>query len=386
MLNYMVRKLTEAVPSPILALFVYAIAAGYSMSAMPLQMPQGPLSTSIVTSWMTAVFYGGLLIGTLSSKGVIGYLGHKVSFIVLQIGFALSLLVLPLFHDQYVWLLDRFIAGILVGGIFVVVESWLLKGSAQSRRKRLSVYMSMLYAGSTLGQLALTWFGANGMIPFVVSATLLVIAALMLMVLPNYEPEVDASEIDTAINNKVRVKLPALMGCFVAGIFIGTIYGLMPLQLSKIGLPQEQIGSLMAVTILGAMAVQPIVNSLSKIMTKTLLMSLFALVGAMSIGVIWQMLGQLMLAMFVLGMAVFAFYPIAVNLGSASVSQKNLVSASQQMLLTYSAGSILGPIVAQRFMSMEAGIFSLFFFVLIFTCIYMLVMSLKEIKHIAINQ
>jgi MFS family permease len=385
-LNYLVRKLTEAVPSPILALFVYAIAAGYSMSAIPLQMPQGPLSTSIVTSWMTAVFYGGLLIGTLSSKGMIGYLGHKVSFIVLQIGFGLSLLVLPLFHDQYIWLFDRFIAGVLVGGIFVVVESWLLKGSAQNRRKRLSVYMSMFYAGSTLGQLALTWFGANGMVPFAISASLLVVAGLMLIVLPNYEPEVDVSEIETAINSKVRVKLPALTGCFVAGIFIGTIYGLMPLQLSKIGLPQEQIGSLMAVTILGAMAVQPIVNALSKIMTKTLLMSLFALVGAMSIGVIWQILGQLMLAMFVLGMAVFAFYPIAVNLGSASVSQKNLVSASQQMLLTYSAGSILGPIVAQRFMTMEAGIFSLFFFVLIFTCIYMLVMSLKEISHIAINQ
>jgi MFS family permease len=114
-------------------------------------------------------------------------------------------------------------------------------------------------------------------------------------------------------------------------------------------------------------------------------MSLFALIGAMSIGIIWQILNELMLAMFVLGMAMFAFYPIAINLGSSSVGQQHMVSASQQMLLTYSAGSIVGPIAAQKFITMDTGIFGLFFFVLIFTCIYMLAMSLKEIDHIAIN-
>ncbi|RQW61823.1 MFS transporter [Vibrio viridaestus] len=388
MTRLLVRKLTNTVPSPVLALFVYAIAAGYSMSALPLLLPQGDLSVSVLTSWLTSSFYAGLLTGTLTSKHFIRIFGHKVSFIILQIAFALCLLGLPTWQNQYFWLFDRFVGGIIVGGIFVVIESWLLKGSAEGRRKRLSVYMSMLYAGSALGQLALTWFGANGATPFVLSSVMLVLAAVLLAVLPNYvsEPEISVVTPTAAPIGNRWVKIPALIGCLVSGILLGSVYGMMPLQLSRSGMSQEQIGSLMAVIIIGAMLVQPVISALSKKVGRTLLMSMFALLGAMSIGVFEQMLGEQTISMFLLGMAIFAFYPIAINLGSSSIPEEHMVSASQQMILIYSFGSIVGPIGAQYFMDTQTGLFGFFFIVLITTCIYMLFVALKSVSRVVIHK
>lgn len=372
-----VRQRLQAVPAPVFALFVYAIASGYAMSALPLLMPDGFLSMTVLTSWLTSFFYAGLLVGTLSSKRFIAKFGHKYSFILFQICFAVCLILLPFFQNQYFWLFDRFVAGFVVGGIFVAVESWLLKGTNEGRRKRLSIYMGMLYAGSALGQVALGFFGAHGAMPFVISACLSVLAAIALLVLPEYHAEVEDVSVTHSLPGRRRVKLAALMGCLISGMLLGTIYGMMPVQLLKLDMSQEEIGTLMAIIIVGAMVVQPIISLLSKKFGRTLLMGFFGLLGAASLGIFWQLMHELTMSMFVLGMAVFAFYPISINLGSSSVSQEHMVSASQQMLLTYSAGSILGPIVASHFMIEASGLFDFLFIVLITTSLYMLFASIK---------
>ena len=348
------------------------------MSALPLLMPEGEISMTILTSWLTSVFYAGLLLGTLTSKPFIKKFGHKTSFVILQLCFALCLVLLATVHNQYFWLIDRLVAGVVVGGIFVAVESWLLQGTNEGRRKRLSIYMGMLYAGSALGQVALSYLGAHGIMPFVVSASISVIAALSLLVLPNYEAEAEEPMLAVTISGRRRVKLPALMGCLVSGILLGTVYGMMPVQLLKLEMTQEEIGTLMAIIIVGAMVVQPIISILSKKVGRTLLMSMFGLIGAASLGLFWQILHELTISMFLLGMAVFAFYPIAINLGSSTVAQQHMVGASQQMLLTYSAGSIIGPMIASHFMIDASGLFDFLFIVLLTTSVYMLVVSIKS--------
>lgn len=386
MASLVVRKITKSIPSPMFAFFIYAIAAGYSMSALPLLIPEGSFSASQLTSWLTAAFDLGLLIGTLFSKQFISKFGHKIGFMILQIGFSISLFVLPVVQSQNFWLLDRFIGGVLVGGIFVVVESWLLKGTSEGRTKRLSVYMTMLYAGTAVGQMTLTWFGAKGATPFILSAGMLVIAAIILAILPNYEPEEDpVSSVHISSSGIHWVKIPAIIGCLISGMLLGSVYGIMPLQLNNIGMTQEQIGSLMAVMILGALAVQPIISSLSKKVGRTLLMSFLALLGAMSIG-LFILFNELNISMFLLGMAIFAFYPVAVNLGSTNIPEEQIVNATQQMLLIYSIGSILGPIMALYFLSTQYGLFGFFFIILVTTSIYMLLVSMKGLNRVVIHK
>ncbi|MCE0495865.1 MFS transporter [Vibrio salinus] len=383
-----VHRLTNTIPSPVIAIFSYAIATGYSTSVLPLIIPEGVLSASLFTGWLTAIFYTGMISGTLSSNILILRLGHKTSFITLQLCLSFILLLLPVFTNQYFWLLDRAICGFLVGGIFVTIESWLLKGSDDRKRKRLSIYMCALYAGTTLGQLALSVFGAAGNTPFTLSAIALILAAITLVILPDYKSETHfvSSSIPTITSFHHWVKTPALTGCFISGILLGSVYGVMPFQLQTMGMSQKQIGLMMAVIIIGAITVQPVISILSKKVGGTLLISFFSLLGAMSIALSEQYLNYLFIGMFLLGMAVFALYPISINLGSSDFSENDMVGASQQMLLTCSAGSIFGPLIAQKFISSQYGIFGLFFIILITTSIYMLLVSIKGISRIAIHK
>merc|ERR1711881_464645 len=73
------------------------------------------------------------------------------------------------------------------------------------------------------------------------------------------------------------------IGCIVSGLTLCAIYGLMPLELLNRGIAHDDLGSLMALIILGAMAVQPLIPALSKYLGRTLLMALFCLLGVAAI-------------------------------------------------------------------------------------------------------
>ncbi len=55
----------------------------------------------------------------------------------------------------------------------------------------------------------------------------------------------------------------ALIGCIVSGLTLGSIYGLMPVELAQRNIAHQDIGGLMALVIMGGMAVQPMVTWLS---------------------------------------------------------------------------------------------------------------------------
>ncbi len=91
----------------------------------------------------------------------------------------------------------------------------------------------------------------------------------------------------------------------------------MPVELANRGISHTDLGNLMALVILGGMAVQPLVPWLSKFLGRTLQMALFWLLAtaAIALTVFDDSLIVLGVSLYILGMATFALYPIAINLG-----------------------------------------------------------------------
>ena len=163
---------------PVAGLTVFAIASGYLMSLVPLSLTNFKIDSSYA-SWLASIYYIGLLIGSTMIEPIIAKIGHRVAFITFLSLLAATVAVLPMFPNKEVWLFARLIAGMAVAGIFVVVESWLLIGdNPKERAKRLGFYMTSLYGGTTVGQLAVGMFGVKGFIPFIVILVLLLIAIL----------------------------------------------------------------------------------------------------------------------------------------------------------------------------------------------------------------
>ncbi|MEZ8542209.1 MFS transporter [Vibrio splendidus] len=369
---------TTRITVPVIALSFYAIASGYLMSSLPLMLSEYGLDSNL-SSWLASAFYAGLLAGTLLIERAIARVGHKDAFVIALSVFIATILVLPLAPHQSVWLLARFVAGVSVAGIFVIVESWLMSGEESQRAKRLGVYMCSLYGGSAVGQLGIGYLGITGGVPFIAMFTLLFGAIIVLMYGQATAPQIHDAQ-SLSLKQISKLSHSALIGCIVSGLTLGSIYGLMPVELAQRNIAHQDIGGLMALVIMGGMAVQPMVTWLSHHIGQVLLMALFCLLGVASIGVLtinhdFYVLG---ISLFVLGMATFALYPIAINLGCRNLDPSYLVSVTQVMLLCYSIGSVAGPLVADSFMGSQAGLFTYLFASLLATTIYMLIASLKR--------
>lgn len=340
--------------------------------------------SSDYASWLASVFYVGLLIGAMFFERVVRTFGHRKAFIACLVAFSFTILALPVFANGLIWLVARFIAGISVAGIFVIVESWLMSGDESSRAKRLSLYMLSLYGGSALGQFGIGILGVSGGVPFVAITTLILMAVLVLMFIDCEQPN---SHESTALSFKQIMKLnhAAIIGCIVSGLTLGAIYGLMPLELVKREISHQEVGTLMALVILGGMAVQPLVTILNKFMSRTVLMAFFCLLGMFSIGLTFISSSTVVLAasLFLVGAATFALYPVAINLGCDGLDERFIVSATQVMLFSYSIGSVAGPVVADRFMVQQHGLLGYLFAALVATCIYMLIAATKTKQEMA---
>ncbi|SMS01765.1 MFS transporter [Vibrio mangrovi] len=367
----------QRITVPVIALALYAVASGYLMSLIPLILSHYGLDESLA-SWLASVFYAGLLLGAMMMEPFVNRLGHRKAFIWCLVILLLSIVVLPSLPYASVWLVDRFIAGVAVAGVFVVVESWLLHGDASRRAKRLGIYMAALYGGTAVGQLGIGHLGVSGVIPFTVIITLLLLASVVLIYGKMDQPSVQQA---TSLSWKQMTKLShaALIGCLVSGLMLGAIYGLMPIELANRGIPTTHLGSLLALIILGAMAVQPMVPWLSKFLGRKLLMAMFCLLGAGAsvLPVLYSGMSMMVLGLFLLGMATFALYPIAINLGCDKLDTSYIVSATQVMLFSYSIGSVLGPIFANWFMQGSQGLLGYLFVISLTTCFYMLLSSIK---------
>jgi MFS family permease len=350
------------------------------MSLIPLMLGEYNISADYA-SWLASVFYGGLLVGAIFFERVVRTVGHRKAFVGCLATFSLTIMAMPILPNGMVWLVARFIAGMAVAGVFVIVESWLMSGDESSRAKRLSLYMLSLYGGSALGQFGIGILGVSGGVPFIAITTLILMAMLVLLFIDCEQPN---SHESTALSFKQISKLShaAIIGCIVSGLTLGAIYGLMPVELANRKISHQDIGTLMALVILGGMLVQPMVTTLNKYMARTVLMAFFCILGIFSIGLTFVSTSAVVLAvaLFLLGMATFALYPIAINLGCEGLEERFIVSATQVMLFSYSIGSVAGPVVADKFMGQMHGLLGYLFAALLATCIYMLIAATKS-KH-----
>ncbi|WP_338804395.1 MFS transporter [Xenorhabdus griffiniae] len=377
---------------PVAGLTVFAIASGYLMSLIPLSMASFSIDT-VYASWLASAYYAGLLIGSMMIEPVIAKIGHRLSFIVFLLLLSTTVIVLPYFPNKEIWLVVRCIAGVAVAGIFVVVESWLLIGdNSKERARRLSFYMTSLYGGTTLGQLLIGPIGTQGMIPFMVISALLFVAILPPLFVRHGQPPALHHQ-SLSLRKMAEFSKPAIVGCMTSGIVMGTIYGLMPLSLSQSHFSADQVGVLMAAIILGGMVIQPIISKLSVIMSKTFLLAIVSLLGVFAVGMtyLFEHYIVMIVSLALLGMSSFALYPIAITLACDKLDASYIVAASQIMLLSYSVGSAVGPLVAGHFMLQHYfkvqhnGLMSFFFIVLLATAIYMLLASLYRKDRVLVS-
>lgn len=314
------------------------------------------LTHDLLATWqigmVSSSYYTGNLIGTFLAGWPIKKQGFNRSYYLASLLFAAATVCLALCNGFWGWTALRFIAGVGCALIWVVVESALLcSGTVRNRGQLLAAYMIVYYLGTVAGQLLVSKVTTEvvSVIPWV---TTLVICAVLPLIYMRVASESESTE---AAPGRIwpmlrhRSSRLGINGCIISGIVLGSLYGLMPLYLSHQGMSDANVGYWMALLVSAGIVGQWPVGRLADRFGRMLVLRVQVFV--VILGALAMLSGAAMApALFILGLAGFTLYPVAMSWACETVAHHELVGMNQALLMSYTVGSLVGPSMTSMLM------------------------------------
>lgn len=344
------------------------------------------LTHDALATWQVGVvsssYYTGNLLGTLVAGWLIKRYGFNRSYYLATGLFALSTLCMLALEGFWAWTLLRFTAGIGCALVWVVVESALLcSGTVRNRGQLLAAYMIVYYLGTVAGQLLVSKLSTEllSVIPWV---TATVISAILPLIFTQVSANSDTVEATPGgrilLMLRRRSSRLGINGCIISGIVLGSLYGLMPLYLSHQGMSDANVGYWMALLVSAGIVGQWPIGRLADRFGR--MMVLRVQVFVVILGAIAMLTNAAMApALFVLGLAGFTLYPVAMSWACETVAHHELVAMNQALLLSYTVGSLAGP--SMTAMLMQSYSDRLLFVMIAAVALVYLVMLLRKADH-----
>jgi MFS family permease len=304
---------------------------------------------------LTSGYYTGFLVGTYTVPKLTHRFGHIRTFAFCTASLAVVVLVQALTSVYGVWLVLRVLQGLLLVGLYAIIESW-LNAAAESRHRSsvFAVYMMLNLGASAAAQQLLRLHGADFVL-FCVVAILVCIASLPVVATPQSQPSIHSAP-GVQLGRMFRLVPTALVSALISGLVLGAFWGLLPLYAAARGLGTDQVGTYMSIAIAGGVALQWPLGRLSDRIDRRLALALIAAVAALAAlaNLALPSAGHLvaMLLVFAFGGMSFAVYPIAVAHLVDYLRREELLSGSSTVLLVNGIGSAVGPLAAGALMTL----------------------------------
>ncbi len=336
------------------ALF-FLMGSAVLSTQLSLRMTQEGFSTLTIGITL-ACYFLGLMSGYFLCHRLIQRVGHIRSFAVFAAATTIIIILHGLYMSAIFWAMLRFINGITIFGLFMVVESWLNECSqSQTRGRVFSIYMTLAYMGIGIGQQLLNLGNDSGQQLFWIAALLFSLSLIPVSTTRSVHPKLSQPTRYTfrALFQKVPL---GMLGCFAAGLVNSAFFSMAPVFGTKIGLSVFQLSWFMSTTVIGGFAVQWMIGIISDRFDRTLVLGIIAgFVALLSLSMVMNSgisYAWLLFEMAIFGGLIFAVYPLAVARANDVFEGKDAVSISSALLLCFSIGAIFGPILASITMTL----------------------------------
>lgn len=323
---------------------------------LPLRMDAASYPVAL-TGAIMAAYYLGLALGGLRGKHVIYRIGHIRAFAVFAAVTAATTLAYAAFFDLTAWLILRIINGFCIAGLTATIESWLnMRSSNETRGRVLSVYMVTFYLAIVAGQSMINLADVAGPDLFMYAAALIGLSLIPVAMTTLGEPNLSESRVlkvwDLYAASKVGV-----VGAGVAGLMVGSFYAMGVVFALKIGLSASQAAFFMSAVVLGGLIFQIPMGVIADRFDRRIVMSC----ALIAVGVTWGTLAVfvasglsvttlLIMAVF-FGGAMSSVYPLCVAQTFDRLEREYYIAASGRLLMVYSIGATIGPLLAAMLMS-----------------------------------
>ncbi len=341
-------------------------------------------TASVAESWvgaLIAVYYLGLVFGARQGHKLIIRVGHIRAYAASAAFATVSVLVLILVDNLWLWLGFRFVAGLAMVTQFMVLESWLNEQTENNTRGTVfAFYMLISGLGTVSGQLALTLFGRLDHAPLVFVSMCFVMSLVPVTLTRRIHPALQVPA-PLAFRYYLRRVPLSLTVLFVAGLITGAFYGLAPVYALKQGLSSSQAALLVAASVAAGLAAQWPMGRLADRFSRVVMMRLNAFVLMLLCVPLWGWLSfpywALLLFFAGSGVLQFTLYPLGTAFANDNVDPERRVGLSAMVYMMYGMGACLGPLVAGLLMrELESSVYFMF----VSACCVVLVAVVRQQK------
>ncbi len=323
------------------------VTIGLVGSFVPAQLAQRGTAGWVI-GLVGGVYFAGLASGSFGASILLTGVGHVRTFTALSAVMASSVLAIALSAHLLVWLVARFAIGAAMGGLYVVIESWLTLATPSEQRGRvLAVYQMAVYGGLALGQLLLAVPDPSGTRRLMMAAATVCLAAVPVALTRSEAPPLAVPK-RLEFRTMTRLASLGLLCSAVAGLSNGAIYGVAPAMAEGLGYDDAQVVLLMLAFVVGGVVFQWPVGKASDLLDRRLVIAAAAALGATAAacGMWVEGTGSMLLVAGALGATMFSLYPVAVAYTFDRVSPEDVLAASTALLLVYFVASAVGAVIS----------------------------------------
>jgi len=325
--------------------------------------------------WVIGVMMSSYFLGFLIGAHVAGRMIPVVGQIRVFAAFASLASAVSLMHvlnlNQFTWIVLRFVYGMSIATLYVVIEGWLSTLSTRENRgKLLAVYMIINFACLSLGQLLMLSATPQSFTLFAVVSILISVALVPLTLSKSKQPESGHSE-DFGYRRLFEISPLATLGCFSTGLTMGAFWGLGAAYFSRMGLSPDNAAIALSVAFLGGLLFQWPIGALSDHFDRRVTISFVVVSSALvCLGfvvliddVAHQLSNDLLILSFFFGGFSYTLYSLYIALANDFLQPAQAVKASGGLISIHAVGAILGPTLTSLLMSSSIGNKGLFGFI-----------------------
>ena len=300
----------------------------------------------------SAMWSLGFITASAAFGVILTRLGHVRAFVVLALGSSVSAVLFPIVPPDKAWIALRLCSGFCYGGAAAIIEAWVLERVSSGRA--FAHYMVANLVASLCGTLTLNLVRPDGAAPFLLAG-----GALALSLVPVVGGKLTVPPAPDLFRPQLGLLLRqsplGAVGCLFSGLATGALGGLGPVFGMMSGLDmQADTFMLAANSIGGALAYAPVAFLADRFGRRPLIAALAAggAVVCLPIVLLAAGLGSvgLVALLLVFGIAQYPLYGLSVGLACEQSRGRPIPAVSSEGLLTFGAGSIIGPLLGGQIM------------------------------------
>ena len=351
----MIRSL---VPLTALLIADALVLLGHGLLLSLLPVTASNLGFSDVQIGLTGTgYFVGFVAGCLATPFVLKRVGHIRTFAVLASLYTVTILLFAWGQSFVGWLILRFMIGMMIAGIYMIIESWLNERADTNRRGSiLSFYAMLNLVMITLSQQLLNLNGASPLLLFALAGIFLSLSIVPVSITLALAPT-PVQKVTVDFGKVWRLSHIGLIGSAFSGLIAGAFWSLAPIYAKDSGFTSFQLASFMSAVVLGGAIFQIPLGRFSDrfdrrlILIFTATIGLIIAVGIFAASFVSTYAGTFStLSAFAWGGVSMTLYAICLAHANDNADSSDFVDIGSAMLITSGLSSAIGAPIASLLM------------------------------------